>query len=115
MQFISALFKEMPSMPQKCRVSAAFTGWIQMNPLMNPVGSKAEEKLNCINAVVITQKDHDSKNHGLFFYLSAAGRNSAYGRSPRAQHGEAGSYRISERVICLLLTVDEMGFQNRTT
>ena len=26
-----------------------------MNPLMNPVGSKAEGKLNCINAVVITQ------------------------------------------------------------
>lgn len=25
-----------------------------MNPLMNPVGSKAEGKLNCINAVVIT-------------------------------------------------------------
>ena len=28
-----------------------------MNPLMNPVGSNAEGKLNCINAVVITQKD----------------------------------------------------------
>ena len=28
-----------------------------MNPLMNPVGSKAAEKLNCINAVVITQKE----------------------------------------------------------
>ena len=28
-----------------------------MNPLMNPVGSKAEGKLNCINAVVITQID----------------------------------------------------------
>lgn len=27
-----------------------------MNLLMNPVGSKAEGKLNCINAVVITQK-----------------------------------------------------------
>lgn len=27
-----------------------------MNPLMNSVGSNAEEKLNCINAVVITQK-----------------------------------------------------------
>ena len=27
-----------------------------MNPLMNPVGSNAEERLNCINAVVITQK-----------------------------------------------------------
>ena len=27
-----------------------------MNPLMNPVGSNAEGKLNCINAVVITQK-----------------------------------------------------------
>ena len=26
-----------------------------MNPLMNSVGSNAEEKLNCINAVVITQ------------------------------------------------------------
>lgn len=26
-----------------------------MNPLMNPVGSNAEGKLNCINAVVITQ------------------------------------------------------------
>ena len=25
-----------------------------MNPLMNSVGSNAEEKLNCINAVVIT-------------------------------------------------------------
>ena len=41
---------------QKCRVSAAFTGWVQMNPLMNPVGSNAEGKLNCINAVVITHK-----------------------------------------------------------
>ena len=28
-----------------------------MNPLMNPVGSKAEGKLNCINAVVITQSN----------------------------------------------------------
>lgn len=27
-----------------------------MNPLMNSVGSNAEGKLNCINAVVITQK-----------------------------------------------------------
>lgn len=27
-----------------------------MNPLMNSVGSNAEEKLNCINAVVITHK-----------------------------------------------------------
>lgn len=27
-----------------------------MNPLMNPVGSNAEEKLNCINAVVITHR-----------------------------------------------------------
>ena len=27
-----------------------------MNPLMNSVGSNAEEKLNCINAVVITQR-----------------------------------------------------------
>ena len=27
-----------------------------MNPLMNSVGSNAEEKLNCINAVVITQE-----------------------------------------------------------
>ena len=27
-----------------------------MNPLMNPVGSNAEGKLNCINAVVITHK-----------------------------------------------------------
>ena len=26
-----------------------------MNPLMNSVGSNAEGKLNCINAVVITQ------------------------------------------------------------
>nr|DAJ84381.1 MAG TPA: hypothetical protein [Caudoviricetes sp.] len=25
-----------------------------MNPLMNPVGSNAEGKLDCINAVVIT-------------------------------------------------------------
>ena len=29
-----------------------------MNPLMNPVGSNAEGKFNCINAVVITQKKH---------------------------------------------------------
>ena len=29
-----------------------------MNPLMNPVGSNAEGKLNCINAVVITQKKY---------------------------------------------------------
>ena len=28
-----------------------------MNLLMNPVGSKAEGKLNCINAVVITQSN----------------------------------------------------------
>lgn len=28
-----------------------------MNPLMNPVGSKAEGKLNCINAVVITHSN----------------------------------------------------------
>ena len=27
-----------------------------MNPLMNPAGSNAQEKLNCINATVITQK-----------------------------------------------------------
>lgn len=27
-----------------------------MNPLMNSVGSNAEGKLNCINAVVITHK-----------------------------------------------------------
>ena len=27
-----------------------------MNPLMNSVGSNAEGKLNCINAVVITQQ-----------------------------------------------------------
>ena len=27
-----------------------------MNPLMNSVGSNAEEKLNCINAVVITHE-----------------------------------------------------------
>ena len=27
-----------------------------MNPLMNSVGSNAEGKLNCINAVVITQR-----------------------------------------------------------
>ena len=27
-----------------------------MNPLMNPVGSNAEGKLDCINAVVITHK-----------------------------------------------------------
>ena len=26
-----------------------------MNPVMNPVGSNAEEKFDCINAVVITQ------------------------------------------------------------
>ena len=30
---------------RKCRVYAAFTGWVQMNPLMNPVGSNAEERL----------------------------------------------------------------------
>ena len=42
---------------QKCRASAVFEGWVQMNPLMNPVGSKAEGKLNCINAVVITHSN----------------------------------------------------------
>lgn len=31
-----------------------------MTPLMNPVGSNAEGKLNCINAVVIT---HESTLH----------------------------------------------------
>ena len=50
----SALFLEKC---RKCSVSAVFEGWVQMNPLMNPVGSKAEGKLNCINAVVITQID----------------------------------------------------------
>ena len=39
---------------RKCSVSAVYEGWVQMNPLMNPVGSKAAEKLNCINAVVFT-------------------------------------------------------------
>lgn len=36
-----------------------------MNPLMNPVGSNAEGKLNCINAVVITQQVAPKKILGL--------------------------------------------------
>lgn len=36
-----------------------------MNPLMNSVGSNAEEKLNCINAVVITQQVAPKKILGL--------------------------------------------------
>ena len=40
-----------------------------MNPLMNPVGSKAEGKLNCINAVVIT--------HTLFILEDLTGIRSA--------------------------------------
>ena len=38
-----------------------------MNPLMNPAYSNAEEKLNCINAVVITYKKELKIQ--LFFYL----------------------------------------------
>ena len=38
-----------------------------MNPLMNPVGSNAEGKLNCINAVVITHKNTGfRKKSGVF-------------------------------------------------
>lgn len=44
-----------------------------MNPLMNPVGSKAEGKLNCINAVVITQ------SNCLICEVFALQRNSASG------------------------------------
>lgn len=40
-----------------------------MNPLMNPVGSNAEGKLNCINAVVITQIGQIFLE-GLFFYVN---------------------------------------------
>ena len=36
-----------------------------MNPLMNSVGSNAEGKLNCINAVVITQQVAPKKISGL--------------------------------------------------
>lgn len=38
-----------------------------MNPLMHPVGSNAEGKLNCINAVVITQISIGSIESVLFF------------------------------------------------
>ena len=38
-----------------------------MNPLMNPVGSNAEGKLNCINAVVITQQSPDFIRNQDFF------------------------------------------------
>ena len=40
-----------------------------MNPLMNPVGSKAEEKLNCINATVITHVVADFVSFATTFYL----------------------------------------------
>lgn len=41
-----------------------------MNPLMNPVGSNAEGKLNCINAVVITQiKKPANKPYSVFIGL----------------------------------------------
>ena len=38
-----------------------------MNPLMNPVGSNAEGKLNCINAVVITHTKNDLGSSKSFF------------------------------------------------
>lgn len=41
-----------------------------MNPLMNPVGSNAEGKLNCINAVVITQKQFIGFDELFFYYGS---------------------------------------------
>ena len=45
-----------------------------MNPLKNPVGSNAEGKLNCINAVVITQKIVTDvtciKHNGKWYYLA---------------------------------------------
>ena len=40
-----------------------------MNPLMNPVGSNAEGKLNCINAVVITQEKEHLLMQVLFFSI----------------------------------------------
>ena len=40
-----------------------------MNPLMNPVGSKAEEKLNCINATVITHVVADFVSFATTFYF----------------------------------------------
>ena len=40
-----------------------------MNPLMNPVGSNAEGKLNCINAVVITHKKPVNKPVYRLFYF----------------------------------------------
>ncbi len=41
-----------------------------MNPLMNPVGSNAEGKFNCINATVITQNSSEvSMTSELFLFL----------------------------------------------
>ena len=37
-----------------------------MNPLMNSVGSNAEGKLNCINAVVITHKTGTTSSRACF-------------------------------------------------
>ena len=45
-----------------------------MNPLMNPVGSKAEEKLNCINATVITHVVADFVSFATTFYLKKSSR-----------------------------------------
>ena len=54
----SATVSWLGSIPLKSAENAVFLrflqGWVQMNPLMNSVGSNAEGKLNCINAVVIT-------------------------------------------------------------
>ena len=43
-----------------------------MNPLMNSVGSNAEGKLDCINAVVITQKKQLLLAIAFFSYIRLA-------------------------------------------
>lgn len=61
-----------------------------MNPLMNPVGSNAEGKLNCINAVVITQ-ENSQLMLGVFSFF----RDSCH-RDSRAAEG-SGSYSENMR------------------
>ena len=54
------LLREMPLSLEKSRkygIYSTISEWVQMNPLMKPMGSNAEEKLNCINAALITQKN----------------------------------------------------------
>lgn len=66
-----------------------------MNPLMNPVGSNAEGKLNCINAVVITQISIDSIESVLFF-------------CPRSESSPQSPKSASLIKKCVLAPISEM-------